>query len=291
MKKRFGSYRVKNYMKYLSSLLVLVCFAAPGLAALPDPLSLGYQDMYNLRFDAAHRAFQDFSKNNPGDPMGPASDAAAYLFFEFERLNVLKSDFLTSDSSFVSAKKLSPDPHVRQEFEAALARSKALSDAMLQKQPDARQALLANVIRIALHADYLAAIEKERWQALSEVKESRTLADEVIQKYPDCYDAFLAMGVENYLLSQKVAPVRLLLRMTGAHTDKQEGLVKLRVVADKGTYLKPYAKILLAVAALRDNRQADAVVLLKQLAREFPGNGLFQDELKKLCEGKSGCPG
>jgi hypothetical protein len=92
----------------------------------------------------------------------------------------------------------------------------------------------------------------------------------------------LAVGVENYLLSQKVAPLRFVLRMTGAQTDKQEGLRKLRLVADRGNYLKPYAKILLAIAALRDGNRAQAMSLLEELAQQFPANGLFREELTKL---------
>jgi hypothetical protein len=240
--------------------------------------------MYNLRFDSAHQTFQSYERLNPTDPMGPVSDAAAYLFFEFERLNVLRSEFLTNNTNFLSSKRLKGDPQVKRDFEAALAHGKALSDAMRQKQSDAREAMLADVVRIALHADYLALIEKDHWDALQEVKQARMEADDLIKKYPDCYDAYLAMGVENYLLSQKMAAVRLFLRMTGAQTDKQAGIASLRIVAEKGQYLKPYAKILLAIAALRDEHRKEAVDLLKQLALQFPRNGLFQDEIKKLCE-------
>lgn len=265
-------------------LMAALAGAGHLLADASDPLASGYQDMYNLRFDAAHQAFESYERANPANPMGPVSDAAAYLFFEFERLNVLRSEFLTANSSFLSRNKLKADPQVKRDFEAALERSKELSDAMLKKQPDAREALLADVLRIALHADYVALIEKDNWQALTEVKQARTLADQLVQKYPDCYDAYLAVGVENYILSQKIAPLRLLLRWTGSQTDKGTGIAKLRLVAEKGQYLKPYAKILLAIAALRDDHRDEAVTLLKQLASQFPRNDLFRDEIQKLCE-------
>jgi hypothetical protein len=252
------------------------------MAVTADVLADGYQDMYNLRFDAAHKTFQAYEEAHPDDPMGPVSDAAAYLFFEFEQLHVLRSEFFATNSSFLSRKPLQADPQVKKEFEAALARGKALSDAMLKKQPGAETALLADVVRVALHADYLALIEKENWQALTEIKQARGEADELIKKYPDCYDAYLAGGVENYLLSQKAAPVRVFLRWTGAQTDKDQGVKDLRIVAEKGRYLKPYAKILLAIAALRDDKRPEAVRLLKELAAQFPGNALFQEELKKL---------
>jgi hypothetical protein len=53
-------------------------------------------------------------------------------------------------------------------------------------------------------------------------------------------------------------------------------------VAEQGHYFKPYAKILLAIAALRDKNKVLAGQLMEELAREFPGNGLFKDEVKKL---------
>ena len=60
-------------------------------AARADLLEQGYSAMYNLNFDAAHRAFAAWEKAHPDDPMGPVSDAAAHLFFEFDRMNILRS--------------------------------------------------------------------------------------------------------------------------------------------------------------------------------------------------------
>ena len=238
--------------------------------------------MYNLDFNAAHTQFQDWERTHPDDPFGPVSDAAAYLFFEFDRLKVLRSEFFVEDHTFFNSKRLKPDPKVKADFEAALEKSKRLAEAQLKHDPNSESALLAEVIGTALHADYLALIDKEYWQALNEVKDARTKADALVAKYPGCKDAYLAVGVENYLLSQKAAPLRMFLRMTGAQTDKETGIAKLRIVADGGHYLKPYAKILLAIAALRDNKPVEARQLMTELAQQFPRNDLFKDEIKKL---------
>jgi hypothetical protein len=56
----------------------------------------------------------------------------------------------------------------------------------------------------------------------------------------------------------------------------------LKMVADKGRYLKPYAKILLAIVALRHNKKQDARSYLAELSEEFPQNDLFRQELKRL---------
>ena len=95
-------------------------------------------------------------------------------------------------------------------------------------------------------------------------------------------DAYLAVGVENYMLSLKLAPVRWVLRMTGAQTDKEQGIQQLKLTAEGGRYLRPYARLLLAVAALRDGNVAGARTLLADLAKEFPRNRLYSQELARL---------
>jgi len=56
----------------------------------------------------------------------------------------------------------------------------------------------------------------------------------------------------------------------------------LRLTAEKGRYLNPYARLLLAVAALRDKNIPKARDLLSALAREFPHNRLYAQELAQL---------
>ncbi len=238
--------------------------------------------MYNLSFDSAHRIFQSWAKTHPSDPEAPVFDAAAYLFSEFDRLHVLESEFFVDDKNFTTHKTLAPDPSVRQKFEASLSESKRRADAILATSPGNEAALFATVMRLGLHADYVSLIDKREFQALSEIKDARQTAQTLLERYPDCYDAYIALGVENYLLSQKAAPVRWILHLSGAQTDKDTGIAKLTLTATKGQYLQPYAELLLAVAALRDKNKEEARRYLTDLSARFPRNELYRDELKKL---------
>ena len=92
---------------------------------------------------------------------------------------------------------------------------------------------------------------------------------------PKAYDAYLGVGVENYLLSLKPAPLRALLWVTGSQVDREKGLENLRMTAQYGHYLEPFAKLLLAVAALRDNNRSLARELLTGLHNRFPNNPLY----------------
>ncbi len=238
--------------------------------------------MYDLQFERAHQSFHQWEQLHPDDALGPVSDGAAYLFSEFDRMQILQSEFFVDNASFLHIRRLDPDPAVKASFESALARGQSIADGVLKRSPDDENALLATVLRLGLHADYLALVEKRYLTSLGEVKEGRELAGKLLAAHPQCYDAYLAIGVENYLLSLKPAPIRWLLRLGGAQTDKDVGIANLRLTAGKGRYLMPYARLLLAVAALRDNNRPQAKRTLAWLAGEYPQNRLYREELAKL---------
>jgi len=265
-----------------SSLLAASAFGVLTAESLseapPATLEAGYGQLYNLQFAAAHQTFQDWQRNHADDPLAPASDAAQYLFAEFERMHILQSEFFTHDQHFFTDHKLAPDPQVKQRFEEALASSRRLA----AQQPGTPRAEFAAVLCDGLESDYTGLIEKRYAAAFTQMKAGRARAERLVAANPTYYDAWLAVGVENYMLSVKPAPVRWLLRMSGGQTDKSLGLEKLRLTAEKGHYLAPFARLLLAVAALRDGHTDEARNLLAGLTREFPQNPLYASELKRL---------
>ena len=247
-----------------------------------DPLDQGYRQMYNLQFREAHETLRGYQQSHPSDPFGPTSDAAAYLFGEFDRLDVLQSELFVDDELFKSRKKLDADPAIHEAFEQRLAESNREADAILQRSPNDRNALLAKVFNLGLEADYLSMIEKRNMAALRYTKDGGLLAGKLLAVSPDCYDAYLAVGVENYLLGVRPAPERWIFRLYGAEADKERGIRTLELTAQKGHYLMPFAQLLLAVAALRDKDLNRARELLRNLAQEFPSNGLYRKELARL---------
>ena len=76
---------------------------AQSLSAIAAPnLDRGYFDMYDLRFDDAHSVFASWMQEYPEDPLGPASDAAAFLFSEFDRLGVLDIELFADEDRFTN---------------------------------------------------------------------------------------------------------------------------------------------------------------------------------------------
>src|SRR5215472_1525639 len=249
----------------VGALLFVLCVVASAQdlakASLGLPLDKGFSGLYNLDFAGAQKHFSVWQKLHPDDPVGPVSEAAGLLFSEFNRLGVLEAQFYENDNSFVDRPKLTPDPATRSSFEAAVARAETLAQARLAKDPKDRDALFALTLASGLRADYAALIDKRNFESLRYTRQASATGH-----------ALLATGFSKYIIGSMAAPVRWVLRMGGFPADKQGGIADLRLAAERGRYLAPYARILLSIAYVREKNNEMALEVLTALQREFPGN-------------------
>ncbi len=112
-------------------------------------LENGYSQMYNLQFEEAHGTFQEWERLHASDPMGPVSDAAAFLFEELDRLHVLQSEFFVHDQHWITDHKLEPDPGLKLRFENALEASRELSG----RKPSDENTRYASILCIGLRSN------------------------------------------------------------------------------------------------------------------------------------------
>ncbi|HKW17887.1 MAG TPA: hypothetical protein VJO35_10295 [Terriglobales bacterium] len=265
---------------------VLLLLSLPALAATASvaapPLDHGFQLLYNLNFNQAHNVFADWEQSHPGDPLGPTFDAAGLLFSEFHRLGILESQFFEDDKKFENRPKLSPDPAIRARFDAAIEQAQNAARARLARNAHDKDALFAMTLTSGLEADYAALVEKRNLTSLHYTKESTVWAAETLSVDHDCYDAHIAGGISKYIIGSMAAPVRWLVRLGGVSGDKQQGIQELKLVADRGHYLAPFANILLAIAYVRGHDKQHARELLASLREQFPANPLFAEEIARL---------
>ncbi len=265
-----------------------MCLAAAACAAAAAPapppagssslrftgLDLGYRQLYNFEFAAAHQTFQAWIAAHPANPLGPASEAVADLFDEMNRLQILQAQFFHRTNMFTG--KAGPgDPA----FEQALARAEALA---AKAPPGNLDALYTQALCHGLRADYLGVVQKHYLASLSQMKAGQAVAQKLLALDPNYADAYLAIGMENYVLGQQPAPLRWLLKLDGAMANQSQGIAELRKTADHGHYLQPYAQVLLALAAVHAHHPAGARRRLEPLVAEFPRNPLYQEALQRL---------
>ena len=246
------------------------------------PLDAGFRLMYELRFADARAQFASWQQAHPEDPFGYTAEAASYLFEEFYRQGVLTSEFFLNDEKLLGGVSAKANEAQRTGFMAANRRARELAQQQLRSSPRDANALLALTLSIGMLADYAALIEKKQLESLRYVREAERQAKQLLGVAPENADAYLALGAANYIIGCLPMYKRFFLWFGGIRGDRKAGMEQLRLAATRGHYLKPFAKMLLALAALREKQIDLARSLLTDLNREFPGQPLFVRELALL---------
>jgi hypothetical protein len=254
-----------------------------AIEALHVPkLDAGFHLLYELKPEEARNQFEALQKSHPEDPLGSASIASAYLFEECYRQGVLTSEFFLDDKRFLGKIPLKPDPELRAAFFAADKQAQNLAQLQLKSNPDDTNALFAMTLSVGMQADYASLIDKHQIDSLKMIRVADTYAKKLLVIAPDAADAYLGLGTANYIIGSLPGIKKFFLGFAGIHGDKKAGIQQLEIAADHGRYLRPFAKILLAMAALREKKPEVARAQLSELVTEFPENALFASELAKL---------
>jgi hypothetical protein len=265
-----------------AAVVVLLAAAQPARSLVPPDFDDGFRLLYETKFQEARWQFLQWEKVNPQDPLGHAWEGASYLFEEFYRQGVLTSQFFLDDKKFSGGVEGKPNSESRAAFLAACSTAERLAKARLANNPKDPDALLALTVTAGMLADYASLIDKHPLESLRRIRESETYAKSLLAVKPDSADAYLALGAANYIIGSLPLHKRLLLRLGGIQGDRELGMQQLATTAAKGNYLRPFAKILLALAALREKQPDLARTQLRELAAEFPQNPLFMRELSLL---------
>lgn len=274
--------------------LALAAPGAPARAAVgEDPaaaertgqapeIDAGFHLLYELKFPEARAQFAVWQHAHPEDPLGDAAEAASYLFEEFYHQGVLSSEFFLDDKRLLGGIAGKADERHRVGFLAANQRAREKAQRGLKSDAKDVGALFALTISTGMQADFTCLIEKRQFESLHLIREAEGYAKRLLALEPDSQDAYLALGAANYIVGCLPSYKRAFLWFGGIHGDKPGGMEQLRLAALHGHYLRPFAKLMLALAALREKQPGVARTELTDLAAEFPQNPLYARELAKL---------
>ncbi len=254
--------------------------SSPGLSDVPA-LSEGFRLLYTQHFPEARETFHSWADAHPGEPFPQAAIAASYLFEELYRQGVLTSDFFLNEKRFLHGIDGKPNAVRMKDFRGALTNARALARTRLVQHPKDPEALFALTISAGMESNVYSILEKKHLDALKMIKEANRYAKELLSQRPEALDANVALGCANYIIGSLSAGTRFMLWFGDIHGDKKLGMEQMQQAADKGRYLKPFAQILLALAARREKKNELAQKLLRQLTEEFPSSTLFATEYAK----------
>jgi hypothetical protein len=263
--------------------------SAPLMAASDIPcgcdspqIGEAFDHLYNFNFPAAHAVLDRYISAHPREPVPYAVRGSAYLFSELNRLGILESQFLVNDKRIAEKHALKPDQDTRTKLLKALDDAQSRATAALAANPHDRQALFAMAMVMGVTTDYMALVEKHQIASLSSAKRSNTYAQQLVKMNPPCYDAYMTVGLTEYMLGSLPFFVRWFIHFDDVDGNKEQGKQNLQLVVRQGNYLKPFAKILLAIIHLREKKPQETEKLLADLAQSYPSNPLFRRELARL---------
>ncbi|MDX2151237.1 MAG: hypothetical protein SFV54_10930 [Bryobacteraceae bacterium] len=260
-----------------------LCLVPAMAGNLPEAtLDGALRRLYSFDFAASEDQLARYTAANAGDPLGHALRASGLLFQELNRLNLLGREFIADDEKIAKEDRPQPDRLLRERFREAVRAARATAQAALARQGDDRNALLALCIAIGAERDYAALVDKRLRASMEYVKEGQGYANRLLKIDPNAYDAYVTTGFSEYLLGSLPFFLKWFVKVDGAQGSKDAGLRQLEVAATRGKYLKSFAQLLLANFYLREKKAGMSRRWLKELAREYPENKLFQAELAKL---------
>ena len=248
-------------------LLALLCLgggyraeAAPAANAADDlqrQILAGQDALYQGDFTAALQTFTALTQAHPTDPKG-------YFFL------ALTYRWLTRVDPEAAA--------YQQQFEQTAATTIRLAQSLLAEEGQQVEALLYLAAIYGYRAEYYN-FAKERWSKAYDdgVKMREYLEKAAKLSAADNLDVQLGYGLYNYyayFYREKIGWWRFLLSLPKG--DKQKGLAQIRLVREKGTYLKVEAWYFLVEIYKKDKElAAQAVPLCEELHQAYPAHPFF----------------
>ena len=271
----------------MKKLIVLACLSAIGVLA-DETLQSAVDDLYESHFAASRQTLSGYLENHPHDPLPHAMNAATYLFAELERGGTLKGNLLSEDRGARRGAVFQPDPWAVAAMNEAVRLTRNSARVRLLAQPEDSNALLALCIVAGVQRDYLALVEHKWRESYAFIRESDRYAKRLLKADPSAYDAYLTKGFTEYLVANLPFYLRWPMSLDELTGAREQGLSDLRIAAQSGRYLKPFAQLLLAMVYLREKREDKTEELLAQLTRQYPANNTFRAEFEKLKAKRTG---
>lgn len=254
--------------------------ATPAFTDVPE-LSSGFRLLYIQKFSEARSQFEEWENQHQDEPFGQVAIAASYLFEEFDHQGVLTSDFFLNEKRFLHGIEGEPDPQRIKGFDDAIRKAREMAAQRLAKSPSDPEALYALTLCAGMESDSDMILKKHNMDALKRLKEANVHAKVLLAERPDAYDAYVALGSANYIIGSLSVGFRAMLWFGGIHGDKKLGMAQVAKTVENGRYLKPFAKIMLALAARREKQNKLAQKLLHELCEEFPESTQYAAEYAK----------
>ena len=260
-------------------LIAALLLLAPAL----DPLvERGFDHFYNCEYPEAIAEFQRAVQAAPLDPDRHNHLAQGVLFYMMFRAGSLETEMVTGGNAFLRRPKMEPTAAEQRLFYTSIDESLRLTRLLLEKNPNDAKALYAQGVAIGFRGTFNYLVRKAWLDALRDVTAARKLHNRVVELEPSNIDARMMQGIHDYIVGSLPFAYRLLGFLAGFHGDRDQGIRTVRVVAEKGSWNKVDAQILIGVVSRRERHPELALPICLELRQRFPRNFLILFELSQI---------
>lgn len=248
-------------------------------------------DFYNLNYDSALARFEAVMKANPQNPMAVDYVLTTIIFRELYHQDLLDTTYYAHDS-FLTSKRDVPVPEAtRQRIEELTDRAIELCDKQIHDNPKDTNAYFARGYAHGMHSAFITLVDHSYISAAHQGLAARNDSDQALKIDPGYADAKMAVGIQQFAVASLPRLLRIMVGIAGVNGNKEKGLQLLREAAAQGVVTPVESRTALALFLRHDARYAEALVVERGLAEQFPHDYLFQLEVANITKDEGNGPG
>jgi hypothetical protein len=224
--------------------------------------------------DAAHHVLDTYLDDHPRDPLAHSLNAAVTFY---HHLSSRLPEGPRETLAFVLlGKGIAFPTELKKEVETDLGRARAYAKGHCPGH------LLALAIVEGIKRDYLAMVS-QKWMASFEcARLAHSHARKLLRIEPQAHDAYFVLAITEYMVLRIPALLRPFTPIEGIRGDREKAMRYCQIVMESGHYFQEFARRLMVDLYLDEGDRVHALMEMKVLAAQFPGNAAFMKDLKKL---------
>jgi tetratricopeptide (TPR) repeat protein len=268
--------------------LVLPFQACCQTPAHTDPLNFdpqvkqGWQDFYNLDYEAALKIDEQVAREHPNDPMAWNYVLTTILFRELYHQDLLDTTYYARDSFLTTKREIDVPGATRSRIEDLTNKVIGMTDAEIKANPRDANAYFARGYAKGLHASFITLVDHSFAAAARQGYSARNDSESALKIDPQYADAKMAIGIQQFAVASLPRFVRMIVGIMGVGGNKQEGLDNLRQAIAQGVVTPIEARTVLSLFLRHDGRYPEALAVQRSLAQEYPHDYLFRLEVANL---------
>jgi tetratricopeptide (TPR) repeat protein len=286
-----------SFALLLTLVLLLQASAYAQTNSHTDPINLtsqvreAHEHFYNLDYDGALTRFEAVQKANPQSAIATGYILMTLIFRELYRQDLLDTTYYAHDSFLSSKRSVPVSQPIRDRIESLTNSAIALADQQIKQNPNDANAYFARGYARGMHASFITLVDHSFVGAARQGLAARNDSEQALKIDPNYADAKMAIGIQQFAVASLPRLVRMLVGIAGVGGNKEMGLNLLRESAAHGIVTPIESRTALSLFLRHDARYAEAIIVQKGLADQYPRDYLFRLEVANLTKDSGNGPG